>query len=108
MAQKPRDVDVDRSDSFKGLTVSDPVTPKPTESAQEKAQRLHKELLGFYIKDLAVWILALFSVAAAWVFCFVILAGSGWSPAEKDRAWTAFMAITTGAIGVLFGKQLGK
>lgn len=78
------------------------------EDDDEKKLRLHKEKWGFYLKELATWALAPIFIVGAWIFCIVILVGNGWSPAEKDRAWTAFLSITTGAAGLYFGKQLGK
>jgi hypothetical protein len=81
---------------------------KTSEDEQEKDLRLHKERYSFYAKDLSVWILAPLFIVGAWFFCIGILVSTGSSAIEKERAWTAFMAITTGAIGVFFGKQIGK
>jgi hypothetical protein len=81
---------------------------KTPEDDQEKALRLHKDRFSFYAKDLSVWILAPFFIVGTWCFCIGILVSGGSSAIEKERAWTAFMAITTGAIGVFFGKQIGK
>ncbi|SRR5579883_1186891 len=67
------------------------------EDEQEKSLRLHKERYSFYAKELAVWILAPLFIVVAWSICLWILMSGGFSSAEKDRAWTAFMAITSGA-----------
>jgi hypothetical protein len=81
---------------------------KTTEDEQEKSLRLHKDRWGFYAKEVSVWILAPVFITGAWLFCVGIITGNGWSPVEKERAWIAFMSITTGAVGVFFGKQLAK
>jgi hypothetical protein len=107
MPAKPKDVDVSASLPVPGM--------KPTrleyqaiEDEQEKALRLHKERYAFYAKELSVWILAPLFIVIAWSIWLWILMTGGFSSTEKDRAWTAFMAITSGAVGVYFGKQIGK
>jgi hypothetical protein len=105
--KSPKDVNVTASLPIPGMKAKR-VEYEAEEDKEEKAQRLHKELVGFYAKDLSVWILAPLFIVGAWFFCIWIIVSSGSSAIEKERAWTAFMAITTGAIGVFFGKQIGK
>jgi hypothetical protein len=81
---------------------------KAPETPQERELRLLKDRWSFFAKDLLVWILALTLTALTWGVCLLIVTGNGWSPTEKDWARTGLMAITTGAAGILFGKQLGK
>ena len=78
------------------------------EDEQEKSLRLHKDRLTFCSKELSVWILAPLLITVTWLMCLVILAGNGWSAAEREWARTGLMAITSGAVGLYFGKQLGK
>jgi hypothetical protein len=78
------------------------------EDEQEKALRLHKERYSFYAKELSVWALTPAFITTALVLCLWMIVGAGWSPAEKEWARTGFMAIVSGAVGVFFGKQMGK
>ena len=109
MPRKPKDFDVAGTAPFplQGMQYVK-AELRAIEDEQEKALRLHKDGWGFYAKELSVWVLAPFFIAGAWLFGLWMIIGSGWSPIEKERAWTAFMSITTEAVGVFFGKQLAK
>lgn len=107
MAGRPKEVNVPASLPVTGMKATK-IEYQAEEDEQEKALRLHKDRFSFYAKDLSVSILAPLFIAGAWFFCLWILASGGFSPVEKERAWTAFMAIVTGAVGVYFGKQIGK
>jgi hypothetical protein len=107
MAQKTGDVDLLKAKLFDNLE-AETLTFKVIEDDDEKRLRLHKERWGFYLKDLSVWALAPVFIAGAWFVCLWMISGNGWSPVEKERAWVAFTSITTGAVGVYFGKQMGK
>ena len=78
------------------------------EDEPEKSLRLHKDRLTFYSKELSVWILAPSLITATWLICLIIVFGHGWSAVEREWARTGLMAITSGAVGLYFGKQLGK
>ena len=43
---------------------------KPAEDGQEKAQRLQKDRLNFYVKDILVWIIGCLFVVLTGLYCF--------------------------------------
>jgi hypothetical protein len=106
MAERAKTTDFSKLLNQGDLDVN--VQLKTPEDDQEKALRLHKDQFSFYAKDLSVWILAPLIIMGAWCFCLWILISSGFSPVEKQQAWSFFTTITAGAIGVFFGKQIGK
>lgn len=73
------------------------------EDDQEKTLRLRKEHLGFLVKDLAHYAMAILFVFAMGFYCFVVLLHSASTPEEKQRAWSALSAIL---VGVVFGKSM--
>jgi heme/copper-type cytochrome/quinol oxidase subunit 4 len=77
---------------------------KTPEDSQEKAQRLRKELVGFYFKDIGAWILAFVFVVVIGACSFWIVMRTGFDPAEKEWARSVISAIVAGIIGFIFGK----
>jgi hypothetical protein len=77
---------------------------QPIEDDQEKAQRLRKELLNFYVKDLLIWIVGCLVVVLAVLYCFGVLIRTDSLSADKERAWSAFTGILGRIVGLLFGK----
>jgi hypothetical protein len=72
---------------------------EPIEDEQEKAQRLRKDMLSFYFKDLSVWMLGYLFIVLTGFYCFWVLTRSDATAVDKDRAWSAFMAILGGDCG---------
>jgi hypothetical protein len=107
MPPKPKEVNVPASSPVAGMKATK-LEYQAVEDDQEKALRLHKDRVTFYVKEVLTWGLATAFIGAAWAFSLWTLMRAGSSPAEKDRAWTIFTAITSAAAGILFGKQLGK
>ena len=67
--------------------------------------RLHKERVGFYVKEIGTWLLGFFFVMAIGFFCFWVLGPQRQSAlAEKDWARSGLTAILGGIVGFLFGK----
>ena len=64
--------------------------------------------LAFYVKEMLPWAVALIFLGVAWSFSLWTPTRTGSSQMEQDPAWTILTAITSGAAGILFGKQLGK
>src|SRR5262245_37451622 len=77
---------------------------KPVEDDQERSQRLRKEMLNFFVKDLLIWIIGCLFIILTGLYCFWVLIRTNSPPADKERAWSAFMAILGGIVGLLFGK----
>jgi hypothetical protein len=74
------------------------------EDKQEKTQRLRKELVGFYVKDIGVWALAFAVVVVIGSCSFWIVMRTGFDPLEKEWARSVISAIVAGIIGFVFGK----
>lgn len=107
MPTKPREVNVLAAPIAAGMKTKK-VELEAVEDEQERVQRLHKELWSFYIKDLLPFAMAIVVIAVAAAISLIIMFRSESAPAEKDWAKTVFTAIMSGAVGMLFGKQLGK
>src|SRR5437899_1359210 len=105
MPRKPRDFDVPGSAPFppRGMQYVS-AELRPIEDEREKAERLHKERLGFYIKDVGTWLLGFFFVIAIGLFCFWLLLRIDTPSVERDWARSALSAILGGIVGFLFGK----
>ena len=74
------------------------------EDKQEKALRLFKERLTFYVKDIGPWLVLEFLMLGIGLTCFWVLVRVDSAPAEKDRAWSVLTTILCGIVGFLFGK----
>ena len=61
-------------------------------------------MLNFYVKDLLIWVIGCLFIVLAGLYCFWYLIRTDSLPADKERAWSAFMAILGGIVGLLFGK----
>jgi hypothetical protein len=107
MPTNPKEVNVPASLRVTGMKATK-LEYQAIEDEEEKALRLRKDSLSFYFKELSVWILAPLFIVIAWCVCLWILISGGFSATEKEWARTVFMAITSGAVGVFFGKQIGK
>jgi hypothetical protein len=77
---------------------------KRPEDEQEKALRLHKEKVSFYVKEVGALGLAASVVIAIVICSFVILAVST-SPAAGEWARSALMLALGGAAGFAFGTK---
>ena len=79
---------------------------KTAEDEQEKKLRIWKDFLGFLVKELAPYVLAMgFVIAIGW-YCFTVLNRSGSTPEEKQRAWSCLSAILGLVVGIITGKAL--
>lgn len=77
-----------------------------SEDDKEKALRLRKDFLGFIVKELAPYVLAMgFIVAIGW-YCFTVLNRSASTTEEKQRAWSGLSAILGLVVGVITGKGI--
>lgn len=77
---------------------------KPVEHEKEMALRLHKDKVGFYIKDEGIWIFGSLCVLAIGAYCLWVLTSASSATAEKDWARSAISSILGGIIGFIFGK----
>src|SRR3954447_19366474 len=102
----PASKKIDLNEFFQQGDVKAEFSVKSTEDEREKSLRLRKDFLGFLVKDLAPYVLAIVFVAAMGIYCFVVLGHRGSTPDEKQRAWAALSAILTGVVGVVFGKSM--
>ena len=97
-----------KADVSKSLPVGDlevkSIEFKLPEDEQEKALRLHKERISFYIKDVVIWIFGVVCLVVIGGYCLWVLTGSSSAPAEKDWARSAVTSILAGIIGYVFGK----
>jgi len=82
------------------------VQVKTAEDEQEKKLRLRKDFLGFLVKDLAPYAMAILFVIAMGVYCFVVLNRAGSTPEETQRAWSALSAILGLVVGIITGKAM--
>jgi hypothetical protein len=103
MSPAPKKVDVSTVPSIKDLEVKS-IELKPPEDEQEKALRLHKERISFYIKDVVIWIFGVVCLVVIGGYCLWVLTSSSSAPAEKDWARSAVTSILAGIIGYVFGK----
>ncbi len=103
---KPKEVSVLASSPVAGMKATK-LEYQAVEDEQEKALRLHKERINFYLKEVLPWGLAMIFISGAWAYSLWMILKNEASSAEKDRAWTIFTSITSAAAGILFGKQLG-
>jgi hypothetical protein len=104
MPTKPKQFDI--NEVFQKEDVKVEFQLKTAEDAEEKKLRLRKDFLGFLVKDLAPYVLAMgFVIAIGW-YCFVVLNRSGSTPEEKQRAWSALTAILGLVVGVITGKAM--
>jgi hypothetical protein len=103
MTPKPRRAEIAAPVSVLGLELKT-LEHKPIESEQEKAQRLRKEMLNFYFKDVLTWAIGCLFIVLAVLYGFSVLIRTDSLPADKERARSAFMAILGGIVGLLFGK----
>jgi len=77
---------------------------KTTEETDEKALRLHKERMSFYIKDAGTYTFGLLFLVATVAYCFWVLVSKSASAVEKQQAWTAVWAVLGGVVGLFFGR----
>jgi hypothetical protein len=103
MPSNPRKADLPTSYSIPGMRVGN-IQFERVEDEQEKVQRLHKERLGFYVKEIGTWLLGFFFVIAIGLFCFWVLLRMDTPPVERDWARSALSALLGGIVGFLFGK----
>jgi hypothetical protein len=103
MPSAPKKVDVPKSIPLEGMQVSS-VEFKPIEDQHEKALRLHKERVSFYVKEIATLIFAVVLVIVVVSYSFMIFASPQASASEKEWARSALMLALGGAVGFAFGK----
>jgi hypothetical protein len=61
-------------------------------------------VLNFYVKDVLIWVIGCLFILLTGLYCFWVLIRVDSPPADKDRAWSAVMAILGGIVGLLFSK----
>jgi hypothetical protein len=103
MPSQPRKTNVEAPVSVPGMQIRN-IEFKPIEDEQEKTLRLHKERVGFYVKEIGTWLLGFFFVIAIGFFCFWVLVRNESASVEKDWARSGLTAILGGIVGFLFGK----
>jgi hypothetical protein len=101
MPASPRKTDV--SKAIDSLEVRN-IELKPPEDEQEKALRLHKEKVSFYIKDLGAWIFGFLFLLMLSGYCFWVLFGGSSTPADKEFAKSSIAPIATALLGFMLGK----
>jgi hypothetical protein len=104
MAATPKKADVGEAIPGLGSLPLEKVEYKRLEDEQEKALRLHKDRLNFYIKELGTLAFAAVLVAVAVACCLFFLLSPQSSTVEKDWARSVLMSVLTGAVGFAFGK----
>jgi len=79
---------------------------KTPEDPDEKALRIHKDKIGFYIKEVLPYVLGAIFLCVIAAYCSLVMFQPSWP--KDDRAWaqTIFTSITSGIIGMIFGKSL--
>jgi hypothetical protein len=92
MTPKPRKAEIAAPLSVPGMELK-ALEYKAVEDPQEKAIRLRKEMLNFYVKELLIWVIGCVFIVLTGFYCLWVLVRSESPPADKDRAWSAFMAI---------------
>ena len=103
MPPAPKKVDVSKAIPGLEHLPLEKVEYKRPEDEQEKALRLHKERIGFYLKDVGITILGVVFLLAIGGYCLWVLTGNS-APAEKDWARSAITSILAGIVGYIFGK----
>jgi hypothetical protein len=103
MPPAPKKADVFKTLPMEGLEV-EKVEYKRPEDEQEKALRLHKERVSFYIKEVGTPGFAAALVVVAVICCLWFLFSPQSSATEREWARTVLMSVLTGAIGFAFGK----
>lgn len=102
MPTAPKQLDVSKLFEEGGFTVE--LQVKTAEDDREKTLRLRKDFLGFLVKELAPYLLAMGLVVAISFYCFAVLNRSGSTPDEKQRAWTGLTTILGLVVGIITGK----
>jgi hypothetical protein len=76
------------------------------EDPDEKALRIHKDKISFYFKEVIPYTLGAVFLCIIAAYCTLDMFQPSWP--KDDRAWaqTTFTSITTGIIGLIFGKSL--
>lgn len=69
MTSKPRKAEIASPVAVKGMELRT-LEYRPVEDEQEKAQRLRKEMLEFYVKDLLIWIVGCAFIFLTGLYCF--------------------------------------
>jgi len=104
MPSTPKKVDVSKAIPGLETLPLEKVEYKRPEDEQEKALRLHKERISFYIKDVVIWIFGVVCLVVIGGYCLWVLTSSSSAPADKDWARSAVTSILAGIIGYVFGK----
>ena len=104
MPSTPKKVDVSKAIPGLESLPLEKVEYKRPEDEQEKALRLHKERLGFYIKDVGIWIFGVVFLMAIGSYCLWVLTSNSAAPTEKDWVRSAITSILAGIVGYIFGK----
>ncbi len=76
------------------------------EKEDERALRLHKERLSFYIKDLAVYVMGFALVIALVGYSFGILFQKTSSKEDRQFAMAILASAASAIFGIVFGKSL--
>ena len=104
MPSAPKKVDISKAIPGLESLPLEKVEYKRLEDEQEKALRLEKERVSFYVKDVVIWIFGFVFLMAIGGYCLWVLTSSSSTPADKDWARSAVASITGGIIGFVFGK----
>jgi hypothetical protein len=107
MATKPKDLPVPVLPSAPaGMEVSEyTIGYRRAEDEQEKAQRLHKERVNFYFKDIGTYLFGLLFLSVITIYCFWALFDKTTTPEERRYVWAAISAVMGGIVGTFFGRS---
>ena len=107
MATKPKDLPVPVLPSAPaGMEVSEyNIGYRRAEDEQEKAQRLHKERVDFYLKDIGTYLLVLIFLSVITIYCFWALFDRSTTLEQRRYAWAAISAVMGGIVGTFFGRS---
>jgi hypothetical protein len=101
MARQPKDIVIPQQ---AGLDL-EKLEFKRTEDEQEKIQRLRKELLSFYFKEIGTYIFGFLFLAVTAFYCFWALFDKSTTPEERRYVWSAISAVMGGIVEIVFGRS---
>ncbi len=93
----PRKLDVNEILQREGMHAE--LSIKTPEDDAQKEQRLKIDFYTFIVKELCPYVLAFMIVLAVAIYCMKVLFSGAGTPIERDRAWTAVIALLTGVTG---------
>jgi hypothetical protein len=78
------------------------------ETPADADHRRKKEFLGYIIKELSPFAVAILFIFATGFYCFYVLLSPSAPQEAQQRAWAAFTILLSGVVGFVFGKTAAK